>query len=101
MQGFNENEYTFCREIFSSIEKLAKDVKNNIEIGKNIYSPEVLELRNFEEICYAIRTLFQKAGINEIDGDKMAKILYDKAVIRWREKDIGMDDITIICVVLN
>ena len=38
---------------------------------------------------------------NEIDGDKMAKILYDKAVIRWREKDIGMDDITIICVILN
>ena len=37
----------------------------------------------------------------EINGDKMAKILYDKAVERWREKDIGMDDITIICIILN
>ena len=82
MQGFNENEYTFCREIFSSIEKLAKDVKNNIEIGKNIYSPEVLELRNFEEICYAIRILFQKAGINEIDGDKD----YGSTTTEYRKK---------------
>ena len=37
----------------------------------------------------------------EIDGDKMMKILYDKAVERWREKDVGMDDITIICIILN
>ena len=54
------------------------------------------EVTDFVKIIYED---MKKKG--EMDGDKMAKILYDKAVNRWREKDIGMDDITIICVILN
>ena len=55
-----------------------------------------------QEVSDLVKNIYddmKKKG--EIDGDKMAKILYEKAVNRWREKDIGMDDITIICVILN
>ena len=55
-----------------------------------------------QEVTDLVKSIYEDMKKkNEIDGDKMAKILYDKAVIRWREKDIGMDDITIICVILN
>ena len=55
-----------------------------------------------EETTDMVKNIYEEMKKNgEIDGDKMAKILYEKAVDRWREKDIGMDDITIICVVLN
>ena len=55
-----------------------------------------------EETTDMVKNIYEEMKKNgEIDGDKMAKILYENAVDKWREKDIGMDDITIICVVLN
>ena len=60
------------------------------------------EYMDNQEVTDLVKNIFEdmkKKG--EIDGDKMAKILYEKAVNRWREKDVGMDDITIICIILN
>ena len=55
-----------------------------------------------QEVTEFVKDIYEDMKIRkDIDGDKMAKILYDKAVDRWREKDVGMDDITIICVILN
>ena len=38
---------------------------------------------------------------NEISADIIANELFKQAVIRWRQKEPGMDDITIICVLLK
>ena len=38
---------------------------------------------------------------NEVSADIIANELFKQAVIRWRQKEPGMDDITIICVLLN
>ena len=55
-----------------------------------------------QEVTEFVKDIYEDMKIRkDIDGDKMAKILYNKAVDRWREKDVGMDDITIICVILN
>ena len=55
-----------------------------------------------QEVTDLVKNIYGEMKIKgEIDGDKMVKILYDKAVERWREKDVGMDDITIICIILN
>ena len=31
---------------------MAKDIKANLELGKTIYSPELVENQNFEELCH-------------------------------------------------
>ena len=60
------------------------------------------EYMDNQEVTDLVQHIFEeKKKKGEIDGDKMAKFLYEKAFNRWREKDIGMDDITIICVILN
>ena len=38
---------------------------------------------------------------NEISADIIANELFKQSVIRWRAKEPGMDDITVICVLLN
>lgn len=38
---------------------------------------------------------------NEISADIIANELFKQSVIRWRQKEPGMDDITIICVLLR
>ena len=60
------------------------------------------EYMSNQEVTDLVKNIYEDMKRKkEINGDKMAKILYDKAVERWREKDIGMDDITIICIILN
>ena len=38
---------------------------------------------------------------NEADADYIANELFKKSVEKWRQKEQGMDDITIICVLLK
>lgn len=38
---------------------------------------------------------------NEVDADYIANDLFKKSVEKWRQKEQGMDDITIICVLLK
>ena len=60
------------------------------------------EYMSNQEVTDLVKNIYEEMKRKgEIDGDKMVKILYDKAVERWREKDVGMDDITIICIILN
>ena len=55
-----------------------------------------------QEVTDLVKYIYEDMKKNgEINGDKMAKILHEKAVKSWREKEIGMDDITIICVILK
>ena len=38
---------------------------------------------------------------NDVSADIIANELFKQSVIRWRQKEPGMDDITIVCVLLN
>ena len=42
-----------------------------------------------------------KKTINKDDPDYIVNELYNESVIRWRLKDQGIDDITIICILLK
>ena len=54
------------------------------------------------EVTDLVRNIYEDMKKNgDINGDLMAKMLYERAVKRWREKEIGMDDITIICIILK
>ena len=90
-----EDEYQRIIEADGEIEAIEDD-------DGNLASDGLWEYISNEETTDMVKNIYEEMKKNgEIDGDKMAKILYEKAVDRWREKDIGMDDITIICVVLN
>ncbi len=66
--GRLENEYYFCKDFFDSIENMSKDIGSNLEIGRQLYSPQFLNCKDFEDLCLNIRTLFNKYNIGEIDG---------------------------------
>ena len=86
IHGFIENnEYDFYKEPHECIERLAQDIKNNIEIGKELYSPELLKCNDFEQLCFSIRTLFSKSHINEIDGEKDS----GSCQIEYRNRSLG------------
>jgi len=58
-----------------------------------------------QEVTYSVKELInnmrEKNENNEIDTDFLVKELFDQSVERWRQKEQGIDDITIICVLLN
>ena len=76
--------------------------------------PEVTEYKVKEEdrmIVIASDGLWEYVSNKEVtdvckkfivDGvEKVCNMLYDLSVKRWREKDQGIDDITIVCVLLK
>ena len=56
-----------------------------------------------QEVCDFVKELIQsmRQNNNEVDAELIAKELFDQSVLRWRQKEQGMDDITIIVVLLN
>lgn len=64
-------EYGFCYNyLFEPIEYMAKDIKANLELGKEIYSDKLIDEPDFEKICYMIREKMAKVGADtEIDPD--------------------------------
>ena len=38
---------------------------------------------------------------NEVNADIISKELFNQSVERWRKKEQGIDDITIVCVLLK
>ena len=55
-----------------------------------------------QEVTEAVKELIiDMRESNEISADIIANELFKQAVIRWRQKEPGMDDITIICVLLK
>ena len=56
-----------------------------------------------EHVCEFVKDLILDMRLNnkEIDPDFIAKELFNQSVIRWRQKEQGMDDITIIVVFLE
>ena len=61
-----------------------------------IASDGLWEYMSNEEVTDIVKTLITKK-----DPDKIAKKLYEESIIRWRLKDQGIDDITIICILLK
>ena len=64
-------EYGFCyNNVFENVEHMAKDIKANLELGKTIYSPELVENQNFEELCHSIRIKMAEVGADtEVNPD--------------------------------
>ena len=55
-----------------------------------------------QEVTEAVKELIIDMRENkEISADIIANELFKQAVIKWRQKEPGMDDITIICLLLN
>ena len=55
-----------------------------------------------QEVTEAVKELIlDMRENNEISADIIANELFKQSVIRWRAKEPGMDDITVICVLLN
>ena len=55
------------------------------------------------EVCSFVKELIttMRSNHNEIDADYIANELFNQSVLRWRQKEQGMDDITIIVVLLK
>ena len=56
-----------------------------------------------QEVCDYVKELIVclRLNNNEIDADFIADELFNQSVLRWRQKEQGMDDITIIVVLLQ
>ena len=55
-----------------------------------------------QEVTEAVKELIlDMRENNEVSADIIANELFKQSVIRWRQKEPGMDDITIVCVLLN
>ena len=55
-----------------------------------------------QEVTEAVKEIILDMRENtEVSADIIANELFKQSVIRWRQKEPGMDDITIICVLLN
>ena len=55
-----------------------------------------------QEVTEAVKELIiDMRESNEISADIISNELFKQSVIRWRQKEPGMDDITIICVLLK
>ena len=55
-----------------------------------------------QEVTEAVKELIIDMRENkEINADIIVNELFKQAVIKWRQKEPGMDDITIICILLN
>ena len=61
-----------------------------------IASDGLWEYMTNEEVADIVKKL-----INKKDPDYIANELYKESIIRWKLKDYGIDDITIICILLK
>ena len=55
------------------------------------------------EVCNFVKELIttMRSNHNDIDADYIATELFNQSVLRWRQKEQGMDDITIIVILLK
>ena len=60
---------------------------------------------NNQEVTNSVKELITNMRNNnengEINADLISRELFNQSVERWRQKEQGIDDITIICVLLN
>ena len=60
---------------------------------------------NNQEVTNSVKELITNMRNNnengEINADLISRELFNQSVERWRQKEQGIDDITIICVILN
>ena len=61
-----------------------------------IASDGLWEYMSNEDVTNVVKTLISKKN-----PDKIVQKLYEESLIRWRLKDTGIDDITIICILLK
>ena len=61
-----------------------------------IASDGLWEYMSNEEVCDVVKTVIAKNN-----PDIISEKLYEESLIRWRLKDTGIDDITIICILLK
>ena len=67
-----------------------------------IASDGLWEYMSNQEVTEAVKEIIlDMRENNEVSADIIANELFKQSVIRWRQKEPGMDDITIICVLLN
>jgi serine/threonine protein phosphatase PrpC len=70
-----------------------------------IASDGLWEYMNNQEVTNSVKELITNMRNNnengEINADLISRELFNQSVERWRQKEQGIDDITIICVILN
>ena len=70
-----------------------------------IASDGLCEYMNNQDEANSVKELITNMRNNnengEINADLISRELFNQSVERWRQKEQGIDDITIICVILN
>ena len=70
-----------------------------------IASDGLWEYMNNQQVTNSVKELITNMRNNnenkEVSADLISKELFNQSVERWRKKEQGIDDITIICVLLN
>ena len=70
-----------------------------------IASDGLWEYMNNQDVTNSVKELITNMRNNnedgEINADLISRELFNQSVERWRQKEQGIDDITIICVILN
>ena len=70
-----------------------------------IASDGLWEYMNNQDVANSVKELITNMKNNnengEINADLISRELFNQSVERWRQKQQGIDDITIICVLLN